>query len=156
MNIFVGNLNFRTSEEELQAHFEQFGTVTSARIIQDRETRRSRGFGFVEIGTVTLNPQIGNKKPRIFRLKEDKAIINNLGFNNQGAAQVSKNFTTGKIKFIQEKSKKFSKNFASGMLGINVGKNKVTPIENAKKDYVSAIKTLHPFAHLSFFLALYW
>lgn len=104
------------------------------------------GFGFVEIGTVTPNPQLGNTPPRLFRLVEDKAIINNLGFNNQGAAQVSKNFTTGKINFIQEKSKKFSKNFASGMLGINVGKNKVTPIENAKKDYVSAIKTLHPFA----------
>jgi|TARA_B100001013_G_C24446565_1_gene377847 RNA recognition motif-containing protein len=49
LNIFVGNLNFRTSEEELQAHFEQFGPVTSARIIQDRATQRSRGFGFVEM-----------------------------------------------------------------------------------------------------------
>ena len=68
------------------------------------------GFGFVEIGTVTPNPQLGNTPPRLFRLVEDKAIINNLGFNNQGAAQVSKNFTTGKINFIQEKSKKFSKN----------------------------------------------
>ena len=49
MNIFVGNLNFRTSEDELQAHFEQFGSVTSARIIVDRTTQRSRGFGFVEM-----------------------------------------------------------------------------------------------------------
>tara|TARA_Y100000588_G_C13658375_1_gene670995 strand:- start:201 stop:446 length:246 start_codon:yes stop_codon:yes gene_type:complete len=49
LNIFVGNLNFRTSEDELQAHFEQFGPVSSARIIQDRATQRSRGFGFVEM-----------------------------------------------------------------------------------------------------------
>ncbi|MBH10277.1 MAG: RNA-binding protein [Candidatus Marinimicrobia bacterium] len=49
MNIFVGNLNFRTSEDELQSHFEQFGPVSSARIIQDRATQRSRGFGFVEM-----------------------------------------------------------------------------------------------------------
>tara|TARA_Y100000590_G_scaffold436255_1_gene556615 strand:- start:265 stop:510 length:246 start_codon:yes stop_codon:yes gene_type:complete len=49
LNIFVGNLNFRTSEDELQSHFEQFGPVSSARIIQDRATQRSRGFGFVEM-----------------------------------------------------------------------------------------------------------
>ena len=49
MNIFVGNLNFRTTEEELQSHFEQFGEVSSAKIITDRNTHRSRGFGFVEM-----------------------------------------------------------------------------------------------------------
>ena len=85
----------------------------------------SLGFGFVEIGTVTLNPQIGNKKPRIFRLKEDKAIINRLGFNNVGAEKVLKN-----IKKNEVNSKR--------LLGINLGKNldSIEPIE----DYLKLIK----------------
>jgi len=49
LNIFVGNLNFRTTDEDLQSHFEQFGEVSSAKIITDRNTHRSRGFGFVEM-----------------------------------------------------------------------------------------------------------
>ena len=69
------------------------------------------GFGFVEIGTVTLKPQVGNKKPRIFRLLEDKAIINRLGFNNDGAQNI--------LKRIQKKNS--SESF--GILGVNIGKN---------------------------------
>ena len=84
------------------------------------------GFGFVEIGTVTINPQIGNKKPRIFRLTEDKAIINRLGFNNIGAEKVLQNI------------KKYSNLNGKGLLGVNLGKNLDTsqPLE----DYVKLIK----------------
>ena len=69
------------------------------------------GFGFVEIGTVTLKPQVGNKKPRIFRLLEDKAIINRLGFNNDGAQNI--------LKRIQKKNSSESLR----ILGVNIGKN---------------------------------
>lgn len=69
------------------------------------------GFGFVEIGTITLKPQVGNKKPRIFRLLEDKAIINRLGFNNDGAQNI--------LKRIQKKNSSES----LGILGVNIGKN---------------------------------
>ena len=69
------------------------------------------GFGFVEIGTVTINPQLGNKKPRIFRLLEDKAIINRLGFNNIGAEKVLQNI------------EKYDSVNGNGLLGVNLGKN---------------------------------
>ncbi|MFT6331787.1 MAG: dihydroorotate dehydrogenase [Lentimonas sp.] len=77
------------------------------------------GFGFVEVGTVTPEPQIGNEKPRIFRLEEDQAIINRLGFNNLGIERFLQNI---------KKSKK------NGILGINIGKNKDT--KNAIDDYL--------------------
>ena len=69
------------------------------------------GFGFVEVGTITPNPQYGNPKPRVFRLEEDKALINRLGFNNSGSDEIS-----ARIK----------KNSAHGLLGINIGPNKDT------------------------------
>ncbi len=84
------------------------------------------GFGFVEIGTVTLNPQLGNKKPRIFRLIQDKAIINRLGFNNIGAEKILENV-----------EKYNSENFL-GLLGINVGKN--LDSKEPFDDYVKLIK----------------
>lgn len=88
------------------------------------------GFGFVEAGTVTLKPQIGNDKPRIFRLKEDEAIINRLGFNNKGAENFLKNI---------------SKNFQEDLiLGINIGKNKDT--ENALDDYLPLLQKFHKYA----------
>ena len=87
------------------------------------------GFGFVEVGTITPKPQTGNIKPRVFRLKEDEAIINHLGFNNKGYEKVCKN-----LKKIQENK------FFSGIFGINVGMNK-----NSKKidqDYLFCIERL--------------
>jgi dihydroorotate dehydrogenase len=85
------------------------------------------GFGFVEIGTVTPLPQEGNEKPRLFRLPEDKALINRMGFNNNGVKVVRKRLEEWKRKqpVIQGKM----------IIGGNIGKNKVTPNEDAWKDY---------------------
>lgn len=90
------------------------------------------GFGFAEIGTVTPLAQPGNPTPRLFRLDEDDAIINRMGFNSEGMAVVSKRLAS------------------YGALGIpvgaNVGKNKNTPLENAADDYEKGIKTFYPLA----------
>jgi len=110
------------------------------------------GFGFVEIGTVTPRPQTGNPRPRLFRLPKDHALINRLGFNNQGAWKMAERLVSGTLKIKAEdadyfdQSSDFPANIASGMLGINIGKNKDTDLENATEDYVSALSTLHPFA----------
>ena len=110
------------------------------------------GFGFVEIGTVTPRPQEGNPRPRLFRLKEDHAVINRMGFNNQGAWKMAERLVANTLKIksadadIFELSEDYPANIASGMLGINIGKNKDTSLEKATEDYVSALSTLHPFA----------
>ena len=92
------------------------------------------GFGFVEAGTVTPKPQYGNDKPRIFRLKEDFALINHLGFNNKGS------------EYVEKKLKKINLNFLSNrILGINIGKNKET--ENYIDDYNYCLEKLGPLAH---------
>ena len=83
------------------------------------------GFGFVEIGTVTPLPQSGNEKPRLFRLPKDKALINRMGFNNQGVEAIAQRLFNWKLK--TENSKL--------IIGGNIGKNKITPNENAWKDY---------------------
>ena len=88
------------------------------------------GFGHIEIGTITPKPQPGNPKPRLFRLKEDHAIINRMGFNNVGAVQAAKNLSQRKSKII---------------VGGNIGKNKVTPNEEAVKDYELCFNVLHDF-----------
>lgn len=79
------------------------------------------GFGHIEVGTVTPRPQAGNPKPRMFRLKEDQALINRMGFNNHGVDQLLKNVAASKFK---------------GVLGINVGKNADTPMDKATDDYL--------------------
>lgn len=92
------------------------------------------GFGFVEIGTVTPKGQAGNDKPRLFRLPKDKALINRMGFNNDGA------------EIIAERLKKWRSTVSSSMIiGGNIGKNKVTPNEDAWKDYETCFKILHPY-----------
>ena len=110
------------------------------------------GFGFVEIGTVTPLPQAGNLKPRIFRLLEDQALVNRLGFNNQGIQKLVEKLDLGTKKIppeeadmINQSSEQHEK-FSSGMLGINIGKNGDTSLEKAREDYVSALSALHPFA----------
>jgi dihydroorotate dehydrogenase len=86
------------------------------------------GFGFIEIGTLTPKPQEGNPKKRLFRLKADQAIINRMGFNNQG------------VDIAAERLK-----VPHGVLvGGNIGKNKVTPNERASSDYLYCLKTLYP------------
>ena len=87
------------------------------------------GFGFVEVGTITPKPQYGNPKPRVFRLEEDEALINRLGFNNTGSEEISS---------------RISKEIKKGILGINIGPNKDT--ENRIKDYISCFKKFHTLA----------
>lgn len=88
-------------------------------------------FGFTEIGTVTPLPQPGNQKPRLFRLIKDKALLNRMGFNNNGAVAMA-NLLNRQRNTIP--------------IGINIGKNKNTPIENAVQDYESAFNTLADYA----------
>lgn len=78
------------------------------------------GFGYAELGTVTAKPQPGNDRPRLFRLKEDRAILNRMGFNNPGAAAVAENLRARR---------------SDDVIGINIGKTKVTPLEAAVDDY---------------------
>jgi dihydroorotate dehydrogenase len=86
------------------------------------------GFGFIEIGTVTPLAQDGNPKPRMFRLLSDEAILNRMGFNNQGAASAALRLKKRKSKII---------------IGGNIGKNKITPNENALRDYETCFRELH-------------
>ncbi len=93
------------------------------------------GFGFVEVGTVTPKPQSGNDKPRLFRLSQDKALINRMGFNNDG------------VKAVAERLRKWQEQQPAGkqrslVIGGNIGKNKVTPNEEAWKDYELCFREL--------------
>src|SRR5688572_6810890 len=90
------------------------------------------GFGFVEIGTVTPRPQPGNPRPRLFRLPEDRAIVNRFGFNSVGAKGVAENLAAGVSSSIP--------------VGVNIGKNKDTPNESAADDYRRVVEALYPFA----------
>ena len=94
------------------------------------------GFGFVEIGTVTPLAQEGNEKPRLFRLPADKALINRMGFNNDGVAAIKERLTTWKVKNEGTPSGKRM------IIGGNIGKNKVTPNEDAWKDYLLCFNEL--------------
>jgi len=89
------------------------------------------GFGFAEIGTVTPKPQNGNPKPRLFRLPKDEAIINRMGFNNDGMQEIAKRL-----------SKRTRPDF---IIGGNIGKNKDTPNERAFEDYVACFQCLNEF-----------
>jgi len=92
------------------------------------------GFGFIEVGTVTPKGQPGNPKPRMFRLPEANALINRLGFNNDGLEVFVSNV----------KRAKFRQN--GGILGLNIGKNAATPIENAVDDYLICLDGVYPHA----------
>ena len=89
------------------------------------------GFGFIEIGTVTPRPHPGNPKPRMFRIVQKQAIINRLGFNNDGVDQLLSNISDAQ--FPQR----------GGILGINIGKNFDTPIENAVDDYLICLERVY-------------
>lgn len=94
------------------------------------------GFTHVEIGTVTARAQPGNSKPRSFRLIQDEALINRMGFNNDGALKVAE-----RLKKIRSR-----KNGWEAVIGVNIGKNKDTALADAAKDYEFAAKTLAPYA----------
>ncbi|PKH24256.1 dihydroorotate dehydrogenase (quinone) [Enterobacterales bacterium CwR94] len=89
------------------------------------------GFGFIEVGTVTPRPQAGNDKPRLFRLVEAEGIINRMGFNNHGIDALIENVKKARFK---------------GTLGINIGKNKDTPVEQGKEDYLICMEKAYTHA----------
>jgi len=91
----------------------------------------SMGFGFIEVGTVTPRPQSGNPTPRLFRLPTAQALINRMGFNNQGVDKLVENVQRSKFQ---------------GILGINIGKNADTPLEKAVDDYLICLKKVYPLA----------
>lgn len=93
------------------------------------------GFGFIEIGTLTPKAQPGNDKPRLFRLPEDQALINRMGFNNEGVLAAVAQLKKRKSKII---------------IGGNIGKNKITPNEKAVDDYTYCFEALHP--HVDYFV----
>lgn len=95
------------------------------------------GFGFIEIGTVTPKPQPGNDQPRMFRLVDDEALINRMGFNNQGA-----DVAAGRLKSIKDRK--------GLIIGGNIGKNKLTPNEEAVNDYIYCFQAL--FEHVDYFV----
>jgi dihydroorotate dehydrogenase len=86
------------------------------------------GFGFIEAGTVTFHPQPGNPRPRLFRLAEDKALINRAGFNNEGAAAFAK---------------RVERDRPDCVLGVSIGKSKITPLENATGDYLASFELVY-------------
>src|SRR5881392_2415919 len=94
------------------------------------------GFGFVEIGTVTAKAQPGNPKPRIFRLPEQQALINRLGFNNDGADVVAE-----RLRKLRE-----SRRWPAIPVGVNIGKSRATPLEQATDDYLYSFRLLRDFA----------
>ena len=118
------------------------GFDKNAKYLRELETL---GFGFVEIGTVTPLPQQGNSRPRLFRLPKDKALINRMGFNNDG------------VKLIADRLKKWRESSEFSLrrnardhdsrliIGGNIGKNKDTPNEEAWKDYAICFNELHPY-----------
>ena len=86
------------------------------------------GFGFVELGTVTPRPQPGNPRPRVFRLPEHEALINRMGFNNDGATALAERVAQSRFR---------------GVVGVNIGKNRDTPAESAAADYAEALAAVH-------------
>jgi dihydroorotate dehydrogenase len=121
------------------------GFDKNAKYLRELETL---GFGFVEIGTVTPLPQAGNDKPRLFRLRKDKALINRMGFNNDGVKVIAERLRKWKEKF-EVRGSKFEVNTLKPqtsnfklIIGGNIGKNKNTPNEDAWKDYEICFKEL--------------
>ncbi len=98
----------------------------------------SLGFGFIEIGTLTPKPQNGNEKPRLFRLKEDNALINRMGFNNEG------------VEIAVQRLKKIKAKKPNIIIGGNIGKNKITPNEEATNDYLFCFNAL--FDYVDYFV----
>jgi len=124
------NIRFR-NRVGLAAGFDK-----NAKYLRELETL---GFSHVEIGTVTPLPQSGNPKPRLFRLPKDRALINRMGFNNDGATAIA------------NRLKKWRTAYPSSplVIGGNIGKNKQTPNEAAWDDYVTCLHALHP--HVDYF-----
>lgn len=105
------------------AGFDKNGVVANA--------LEALGFGFLEVGTVTFHPQLGNPKPRLFRLPKDEALINRAGFNNEGAAALAERLKVKRLNCV---------------LGINIGKSKIVEMEKATEDYLASFDIVYPHA----------
>lgn len=92
----------------------------------------SLGFGFAEVGTVTAQAQPGNPAPRMFRLKDSRAIINRMGFNNEGARALANRLAASPK--------------VNSPIGVSIGKTKITPVEDAVEDYLTSLRQLYPYA----------
>ncbi|MGQ1840013.1 quinone-dependent dihydroorotate dehydrogenase [Kocuria turfanensis] len=99
------------------------------------------GFGHVEIGTVTAQAQPGNPRPRLFRLVRDRAVVNRMGFNNDGAEAVAPRLARARRELETD-----HRGRARPVLGVNIGKTKVVPLEDAVDDYLQSTRTLAPLA----------
>jgi dihydroorotate dehydrogenase len=108
------------------------------------------GFGFVEIGTVTPKPQAGNDKPRLFRLPKDKALINRMGFNNDGVEVVAKRLKRWRENQLIAVNRQPKAQYSPLIIGGNIGKNKNTANEDAWKDYEICFTALH--SYVDFFI----
>ncbi len=108
------------------------------------------GFGHIELGTVTPRPQPGNPKPRVFRLVDEKAVINRMGFPGRGMEYAARSLRAAGL----ERGSKLTVNSGTALrsaqpsvvIGINLGKNKDTPLENAAEDYITLMRTFAPLA----------
>lgn len=99
------------------------------------EAWEALGFGFIEVGTLTARPQPGNPRPRLFRLRAERALLNRLGFNNGGAAAAAARFARAKA----------AGRWPAVPVGINLGKSKATALEEAAADYAESLGALHPY-----------
>jgi dihydroorotate dehydrogenase len=97
------------------------------------------GFSFVEVGTVTGEPQPGNERPRLFRLPADRAVVNRMGFNNDGAEVVAR-------RLARRAARRPAADPATAVLGVNIGKSKAVPEEEAVRDYEKSARLLAPYA----------
>lgn len=106
------------------------------------------GFGFAELGTVTFHAQPGNPRPRLFRLLEDEAVLNRMGFNNSGAAALAKRLSAGStqevsvLNSLAVEQLDHQQRMMGIPMGINLGKSKVTPLEEAAADYLGSFRLL--------------
>jgi dihydroorotate dehydrogenase len=150
LHLHIGKLRFKNLVG-LGAGFDK-----NAKYLRELETL---GFGFVEIGTVTPLPQKGNDKPRLFRLPKDNALVNRMGFNNDGVKTVAKRLKRWRERqsLVVSRGTIVDSRYSSLpadppiairtqlIIGGNIGKNKVTPNEDAWKDYETCFKELHPY-----------
>ncbi len=139
-----GNIQYSLALGEINIQFPNriglgAGFDKNAKYLNELE---ALGFGFVEIGTVTPQPQEGNEKPRLFRLPKDKALINRMGFNNDGVKVIAERLRSWQS---ATSSRQLAFQKQRLIVGGNIGKNKITPNEEAWKDYEICFKELHPY-----------
>lgn len=133
---------YKTESKPVQAFGLTFKNPIGLAAGYDKDARAMRGlaalgFGHIEIGTVTPEPQAGNPRPRVFRLVEDEAVINRMGFPSKGADFIVETFKRSNVQTFKR---------ANVVLGVNLGKNKDTPLEEAARDYVELMKIFAPLA----------